>query len=249
MECTRERKRHRHAGIAVRLDGLALASVSGDLDQGDIVIRRRVRKSKHSAEGLTAFGHGVLSIAGTTAGALLGDDGDAPGVQGAGDGDVTCSGATAALLPSGLQVAKIAVFRNGRGGRQGARRRVHAYLARHSRCGTDGSGGRGPVLGRMKRPKAATTALRTAANAPQPAAVQRGNQRRPCPRSSYPSQCPSSRDDRAKPLENCVPFWEIGHECVTKCFPGQILLCCTSIQGRAIKHSHDNADAPLPHDY
>src|SRR5215203_1090337 len=62
----------------------------------------------------------------------------------------------------------------------------------------------------------------------------------------YPSQCSSSRDDRAKPLENCVPFWEIGHECATKCFPGQILLCCTSIQGRAIKHSHDNADAPLP---
>src|SRR5215204_3185356 len=39
MECTRERKRHRRAGIAVRLDGLALASVSGDLDQGDMRLR------------------------------------------------------------------------------------------------------------------------------------------------------------------------------------------------------------------
>jgi hypothetical protein len=35
-----------------------------------------------------------------------------------------------------------------------------------------------PSLADMRSPTAATRALRTAANAPQPAAVQRGNQRR-----------------------------------------------------------------------
>jgi hypothetical protein len=37
VQCTRDRERHRLAGIAVRLDGLALAGVSGGLDQGDVV--------------------------------------------------------------------------------------------------------------------------------------------------------------------------------------------------------------------